>query len=174
MSRRSFEANRATTVERDKRYTVKEYTPESCVKTLLALMPIDKNDYVLDAGSGINKVWFKNIDTTRKDEVEIDEGKDFYNFTDKVDWVVGNPPFTELVGFIKHSAEISQKGFAFLTNHARINQITPKRLGDLEEKGFYLSRIHIMSIKAWFGRYYFLVFTKNKNDGIGYSRENFA
>ena len=71
------------------------------------------------------------------------------------------------------SAEICNKGFAFLINHSRLNQVTPRRLQKLEEAGFILQQIHIVSISQWFGRYYFLVFAKGGEQRIGYSVENF-
>ena len=42
-------------------YITFHYTDEQMVKDLIPLLPIKENDTVLDAGSGKNKVWFKNI-----------------------------------------------------------------------------------------------------------------
>jgi len=172
MSRKSFEANKS--VGEDTNYSMREYTPECCVKDLLLLVPFKNTDFVLDAGSGANKVWYKNIPTSNKDEVELDEGKDFYKYDKQVDWVVGNPPFPEFVGFVFKAAEISRKGFAFLINHSRLNQLTPCRLRKLEERGFRLNVIQVLSVKAWFGRYYFLVFSKDTNQRIGFSNVNYS
>ena len=171
MARKSFDANKKVGI--DKNYSMKFYTPESLVIGLLKLVPYSKNDFVVDAGSGFNKVWYKNIKSNNKEEIELDDGNDFLDYNKKVDWVVGNPPFTLFIKFLFKSAEICDKGFGFLTNHSRINQITPKRLNDLEDKGFYLSKIHIFGCVDWFGRYYFLLFTKDKNKGITYSRINY-
>lgn len=172
MSRRSFEANKI--FREEKLYNMREYTPVGLVKDLLALIPFEASDSVVDAGSGSNKVWFNNIPTRNKDEVELDEGKDFYKYPHQIDWVVGNPPFPEFIGFVFKSAEICRKGFAFLVNHGRLNHLTPTRLKKLEEKGFKLNHIQIVSVKAWFGRYYFLVFSKSNKQSIGYSNVNYS
>jgi len=172
MARKSFDANKKAGM--DENYSMKFNTPKQLVEDLLKLIPFEKEDFVLDAGSGRNKVWFNCIPTTNKDECELEEGKDFYDYKNQVDWVVGNPPFPEFIGFLFKSAEICRKGFGFLTNHSRINQITPKRLDDLKAKGFHLSRIHIYGVKMWFGRYYFLLFTKKPNDCISFSRINYG
>ena len=76
--------------------------------------------------------------------------------------------------FLMHSPNIARKGFAYLIGHSRVNQVTPNRLSKLVAEGFYLSGIQIVSIKAWFGRYYFLIFSRSKNEGIGYSTKNYS
>lgn len=172
MSRQSYNANKK--FGNDPNYTFREYTPESLVKDLIKLLPIETSDFVLDAGSGCNKVWFNNLPTLNKDEVELDEGKDFYEYSKKVDWVVGNPPYPEFIEFLFKAAEICNKGFAFLINHGRLNQLTPRRLKKLEEYGFRLNLIQIVSIKEWFGRYYFIAFSKDKNQVIAFSNINYS
>ena len=42
MARHSFDATRKAGIQKD--YTMKEYTPESCVRDLLDLVPIEKGD----------------------------------------------------------------------------------------------------------------------------------
>lgn len=172
MSRQSFDANKK--FGNNPNYTFREYTPESLVKDLIKLIPIKKSDFILDAGSGCNKVWFNNLPTEYKDEVELDEGKDFYHYTKQVDWVVGNPPYPEFIGFLFKAAEISRKGFAFLINHGRLNQLTPVRLKKLEEKGFKLNHIRIVTVRKWFGRYYFIVFARDDRQSIGFSSVNYS
>ena len=38
---------------------------------------------------------------------EIDEGLDFFDFTDHVDWIVTNPPFSIFDAFLLHSFEVA-------------------------------------------------------------------
>jgi len=38
---------------------------------------------------------------------EIDEGKDFFKFNEKVDWIITNPPYSLARDFMIHSFEIS-------------------------------------------------------------------
>jgi hypothetical protein len=172
MARKSFDANKK--VGMDKNYFSGDFTtPESLVIDLLKKVPIIEGDIVIDAGSGKRKVWFDNIPSTKKIESELIDGSDFLKFNKEVDWCVGNPPFWEFIPFVFKASEISKKGFAFLTNHSRLNQITPVRLRKLEEKGFYLSSITIFAVKKWFGRYYFLVFSKEKSKNIDYLKVNY-
>jgi hypothetical protein len=79
----------------------------------------------------------------------------------KVDWVIGNPPYKDGANFVKHTLDITNKGFGFLGSHNFINSFfLPKRLQELNDKGFCLSNIHIVQDKRWYGRYYFLIAQK--------------
>ena len=69
------------------------YTSEEMVKDLLSITPISGS--VLDAGSGRNKVWFKEFMkiTGQGYECEIEDGYNYYDWDKRVNWVVGNPPW---------------------------------------------------------------------------------
>ena len=174
MTKKAFDAVRKVQSETGyfTEYKSKDETPEAIVKHLISLLPLERADFVIDAGSGKNKVWFRNIPTERKDEYEIEDGgRNFLEFDGRADWVIGNPPFREYIRFCYHCCDHCNKGFAFMINHMRLNQLTTKRLADFEARGFFLSGIHIFDVKAWFGRYYFLTFTRRKSSDISYSRK---
>lgn len=150
------------------------YTKETMVKKLLPILNLKKEDSVLDAGSGKNKVWFNNLDVKNKYECELENGCDFYLWEQRVDWVVGNPPYSHAKDFLLKASEISNKGIAFLVNNNCFNSfLLPSRLEKLKQKGFYINKIKVVNDKRWFGRYYFVVFTKRKNDFIEYELETF-
>jgi hypothetical protein len=150
------------------------YTNEQMVKDLIAITPLSGS--VLDAGSGKNKVWYKNIpDGLEKYECEIEDGVDFLTQWDKkVDWIIGNPPFAGnkidekgrhpnlIPQWIEKSSQLTNTGMAFLINHKVINFLTPARLQKFYDRGFMITRIHIVADKRWFGRYYYLIFEKKK------------
>ena len=171
MSRVAFDAKRKAGV--DKNYTVKEYTPESLAIDCISKLPIQKEDLCLDCSRGINPVWFNNFPTTNKDFCEIDEDKIFLEYNTKVDWVIGNPPFRGFVDFCYHASKISKKGFGFLINHSRLNQLTTKRLDDFAEKGFYFNGIFVVGVAKWFGRYYFVSFSKEKKANVCWERKTY-
>lgn len=149
------------------------YTNEQMVRDLLTIIPYDENDVLLDAGSGQNKVWYNNFKCRNKYACEIENGCDFYLMNTRFDWVIGNPPFHESWRFFKKASEITNKGIAFLINNQAFNSMTPKRFELLKERGFYLQKIHIVSDARWFGRYYCLIFTKEKNNFISWELKTY-
>ena len=155
-----------------KRYKEFYYTNPQMVKDLIAITPIDLNDKVLDAGSG-DGVWFNNLKTPQKFECEIERGCDFYEWDKKVDWVIGNPPFHESWKFFDMASRITQKGIALLINNLAFNSWTPRRYETMKERGFYLTRLHIVQDSRWFGRYYYLIFTKKRNNFVSWNTKTY-
>ena len=146
------------------------YTNEQMVKDLIAITPISGS--VLDAGSG-DKVWFNNL-TGEKYECELERGCDFYKWDKQVDWIVGNPPFHESWKFFEKALSIAQKGIAFLINNQALNSWTPRRYQLFKQEGFYLQKIHIVLDRRWFGRYYYLVFTKQPNNFVSWNNKTYG
>jgi hypothetical protein len=146
------------------------YTNEQMVKDLIAITTISGS--VLDAGSGKNKVWFNNLQG-EKYECEIEDGCDFMLWDKKVDWVVGNPPFHQGWLFLDKASLVANKGIAFLGNLNFWNSCLPNRFEVLKERGFYLNKIHIVQDKRWFGRYYYLIFTKYKNEFLSWNTKTY-
>jgi len=42
-----------------------------------------------------------------KEWCELDDGKDFFNYNQKVDWIVGNPPYGIFENFLQHSFNLA-------------------------------------------------------------------
>ncbi len=40
-------------------------------------------------------------------ELELERGQDFFNFHDKVDWIITNPPWSKVRAFSKHAYEVA-------------------------------------------------------------------
>jgi len=139
------------------------YTNEEMVKDLLNQILFTEGDKVLDAGSGKNKVWYnalKKYDLKRY-ECELEDGCDYLTQWNKqVNWVVGNPPFSIGWKFLEKSSDIAIDGIAFLGNINFFNCLNQNRLQQLADKGWFINKIHIVSDKRWFGRYYFIIFRR--------------
>ena len=44
----------------------------------------------------------------RAEWCEIQEGKDFFAWTSPVDWLIGNPPYSQYLRWLKHGVEIAE------------------------------------------------------------------
>ena len=150
------------------------YTKDSMVKRLVGLLEgwgLVPGCSILDAGSGLNKVWYGNLPANyRKYECEVDDGCNFYKWDREVDWVVGNPPFHEGWKFVDKATDVANCGVAFLGNINFWNCLTPNRLERVREKGFRIERIHVVMDKRWFGRYYFIVFRMGGGEFISWDK----
>lgn len=82
----------------------KIYTPFPIAKKIINLFPLYGK--VLDPFKG-KGAFFEQIDIEGKDWCEIDEGRDFFDYTDKVDWIISNPPYSILDEVLEHSFEIA-------------------------------------------------------------------
>ena len=70
---------------------------------------IDKfnlNGKVLDPFKGDGSFYNQFPINIEKDWCEIDEGRDFFNYTEKVDWIISNPPYSILEEVLEHSFKI--------------------------------------------------------------------
>ena len=71
---------------------------------------------------------------------EILEGKDFFDFKEKTNWIITNPPYSKLRKFLQHSMEIAEN-IVFLTT---INHLWLKaRIRDIENANFGIKEIII-------------------------------
>jgi hypothetical protein len=69
---------------------------------------------------------------------EITEGKDFFDFKEKVDWIITNPPWSQVRKFLQHGLEISNNICFLIT----INHLwTKARLRDIKNAGFGIKEI---------------------------------
>jgi len=46
---------------------------------------------------------------SRSQWCEISDGRDFFSFTDKVDWIITNPPFSNLTQVFEHAFSLSNQ-----------------------------------------------------------------
>ena len=138
----------------------KHYTPLALARHLVGLVPMGEADRVIDPSAGSARPFLRSFPTENIIHCELDEGSDFLSEAFDYDWAVTNPPYHLLWAFIDKASREARKGIGFLVNINGINSLTPKRLGLLTQRGLHLRRLHVCQVRRWFGRYYFIVFTK--------------
>ena len=73
------------------------------------------------------------------DWCEIQEGKDFFDYTDKVDWIVTNPPWSMIRQFLIHSFKVADN-IVFLCNFNAL--VTKARLHSIYDNGYGLKEMY--------------------------------
>lgn len=75
------------------------------------------------------------------DWCEINEGKDFFNYKEKVDWIISNPPYSLIRKFILHSFIISDNIVYLIPVWKAFNAIglikESKKYGGIKEIRWY-------------------------------------
>ena len=72
---------------------------------------------------------------------EIDKGKDFFEFNKKVDWIITNPPWSEIKPFLEHSLELANNiVFLITVNHL----YTKARIRLIKEHNFEIKEIYLL------------------------------
>jgi len=62
---------------------------------------------------------------------EIKEGKDFFNYKTKVDWIIGNPPYSIFKDFLEHSFDLADNvSFLVPTNKIFQRQVIMDMIND--------------------------------------------
>jgi hypothetical protein len=149
-------------------------TPEELCKELIKKLEIEEGDTILEPFKGEGGFYNNFPDKTIKYYTEIEEGLDYKTFDKNIDWVISNPPFklnnksikdskiNSFYSLLEYYSTRVNKGIAFLGNDYCFSTLNPRRIKKLEDNGLYLHKVIVCNVKKWRGRYFFLIFKKNK------------
>lgn len=83
-------------------------TPPEIAKKIISWLPIDRYDTLYDPFFG-KGVFYNNFPKENlRFWSEITEGKDFFDFNERVDWIISNPPYSKYTEVMRHSYEIAE------------------------------------------------------------------
>jgi hypothetical protein len=78
---------------------------------------------------------------------EIKQGRNFFDWTAKVDWILTNPPWSQIRPFLQHAMQHADQVVFLLT----INHVwTKARLRDIRAAGFGIRQIVLVDMPAGF------------------------
>ena len=141
------------------------YTPKPLALKLIEMCELKEGDTVLDPSFGAGVFYDNFPNYVSKEFCEIDMDKDFFNHTERVDCIVGNPPYSLWTKWLKHTMTITDKfGYIFGTCN-----ITDTRIRNIIGMGYGVTKIHLCNVKHWFGDTVLVVFEKNKPSIISVS-----
>ena len=115
-----------------------------------------ENERVLDPCRGDGAFYNNFPSNVKKDWCEINEGRDFFDYDEKCDTIMTNAPFVPrklFWDFVVKGSKVAQRRMFWLLNMGCLNVFTPKRLQQLKNNSWYISHLHIVSDKRWYGRY---------------------
>ena len=157
-------------------------TPYKLAKDLIADIDFSniKNIYEPFCGEGAFYNQFPEGIPKFKSEIEDNEDfKDFDIDANQIDTIITNPPFKldnkncffQLIMYFFNYNSI--QNVYFLCNDACFGTLTPSRRKVMEEEGIFINTITTCAVKRWKGRYYFLHFSRKKNDSFRYLLQNY-
>ena len=118
-----------------------------CKKIVEHFKPTGK---ILEPCSGTGN--FLKVLPANTDWCEIDKGKDFFDYNNKVDWIITNPPYSKYRAFLNKSMEIANN-IVFLQ---LINAIWYKaRLRDMFSHNFGIKEIFLLDTPKEFPQFGF-------------------
>jgi len=78
---------------------------------------------------------------------EISEGKNFFDWSAKVDWIVTNPPWSQIRPFLQHAMSVADNiVFLITVNH----MWTKARIRDVQQRGFGIKEICLVEMPTSF------------------------
>ncbi len=158
-------------------------TPKELAIKLLKYIDYQQGDRWYEPFMGEGNIY--EILPEPKDWAEILKGRDFFNylpFDGHCEHIISNPPFrvninnkkvNAFIPILERSMGISTKTISFLINHKLMNTLTPMRLQKYNEMGWSITKIVVFSVRKWFGRYWFVVFSKNRAGIIEWDINNY-
>lgn len=110
-------------------------TPPLLAKRLYDCLPAGGD--ILEPARGTG-AFYDLMPTCCRDWCEIDQGRDFFEYSRKVDWIITNPPWSKMRQFLAHSMKLADHvAFLCTLNHLW----TSARQRDIRNNGFGLERI---------------------------------
>lgn len=121
------------------------YTPKPLAERMIQMTAIQSHEVVLDPSKG-GGIFFDNLPPCDKHYCEIEEGRDFYQWTMPVDVVIGNPPYSQWTKWLAHTLSICRKRFCYVFS---TNSLTGNRIKMIHDAGFGITKIHIVKVAWW-------------------------
>ena len=153
------------------------YTPIEITKELIKDIDFIDGETCLETCRGGGAFFDILPDNIVKDWCEIDDGRDFFQHTTPTDISISNPPYrieidgerkNAIIKWMDHQFSITNKECWYLLNGKCWSSMTPIRLNKWKALGWNLCFMRILNIKKWYGRYYWICFSKTKPSIISF------
>ena len=143
-------------------------TPRKLAKLHIDMIPQIYIEFVgetlwLDPCKNDGSYYDQFPDNVNKEYCEILEDKDFYKYKssdiDPPDVIIGNPPYSILDAWLKHTISIKPDCFSYLIGQGAL---TTRRMEWIEKAGYTITRLHLTKVWKWYGMSYIVVCEKGE------------
>ena len=141
-------------------------TPIDLAKTHIDMIDAVDSDIWYDPFKN-SGVYYNNFPTDKKDWTEILEDKDFFSYDENIDVICSNPPYSCIDKVLQKSIELKPRVISYLIG---INNLTARRMENMEKSGYGLTKIHMCKVYKWYGMSCIVVWEKNKKSIFSYDR----
>lgn len=142
-------------------------TPLELAKKQIDMIEIIENELWFDPFKNSGSYYNQFPSNIKKDWTEILEGKDFFEYNNKVDVICSNPPYSIIDKVLNKCIELKPKVISFLIG---IGNLTCKRIELLNKAGYGISKIHFCKVFKWYGMSIIVQFEKDKENIISFDR----
>lgn len=152
------------------------YTKPEMAKYLISLIEFKDSDLVMEPCKGKGAFYDNLPNNVKKFYCEINEGKDYLENKEIVDYTLSNPPFVPrklFWNFMLKAMETTKKEIYWLINLSSLNVFTPKRLNEMKTKNWFINSFHIVGDKRWFGRYVWVKISKENSNTLTWTEKIF-
>lgn len=141
-------------------------TPLKLAKCNIDMIEYNKEDIWYDPFKN-NGSYYNQFPNDNKIWSEIIDGKDFFEFNEKVDIICSNPPYSMIDKVLEKSVSLNPRIISYLIG---VNNLTAKRIEFMESRGYYITKLHMCKVFKWYGMSMIVVWEKDKKSIIGYDR----
>lgn len=121
-----------------------------------------ESDYWLDPFMNSGN-YYNNFPTENKDWCEILENRNFFTYTDKVDVICSNPPYSMIDDVLKMSMMLDPRVISYLL---LVHHLTTRRIELMEKNGYKIQDIYLTKVYKWYGMSAIVTFVKTDEPSI--------
>jgi hypothetical protein len=132
------------------------YTPLKVAKIMIDMCDIKPTDIVLDPCYG-GGVFYDNLPECNKKWCEIEKEKDFFDFNEECDIIIGNPPYSLWTKWLEHSIKLNPKKICYIFGNMNF---TAKRIKMMEGNKYFITKIIFLKVGWWFSQSILVLFEK--------------
>jgi hypothetical protein len=141
-------------------------TPLELAKTQIDMIETNDADIWYDPFKNSGS-YYNQFPTQNRVWSEILDGRDFFEFNERVDVICSNPPYSMIDNVLKKCIELKPRVISFLIG---INNLTCKRIELMNKHNYGLTKIHFCKVYKWFGMSTIVQFELNRENVISYDR----